>query len=316
MQETGLRAFVAMGLLESDWKHVWRRQLAELRGEIVKGNDDRLGLEPWHVFREGAAENPNYLVDGMVIEGTLGFIGGAPKAGKTWIGAELAVSVATQTKFLEHFNVQRAQPVIYFGLEGHRSALRTRFGAIARNHGFDPDENDSALSNLILSYKPLGFDLMDPEWASDVAEGVLGTDARLVVVDVLRAAAPRLREGGEGSIDFALIRTHLAPILAAGVTVMLCHHEIKPGDASKGREAGQKLSGSGALYGALDVLLAVHSKPDNRQALRIDHVLRDDISHDPFGVFMSGPMTGEFGGWRYADTIRMSFGRDVPEGLR
>ena len=304
-------------LPDAAYRRAMRAVSAALEADTATpGAVDRFAVERWDAFRDAAPDNPNYLVDGLLVAGALGFIGGAPKNGKTWLAAELSVAVATGTPFCEHFGVPRHGTVLYLALEGNRSAMRTRIGAISRTHGVDPAASDSSLLNLHVSYKPRGFDLMDPAWAADLAAAVLALDPALVVVDVLRAAAPRLKESGEGANDFALIRNHLQPMLDDGVTIMLCHHEIKPSDHAKGRSAGQRLAGSGALYGACDVLLAVRSKEEDRTALRVDHEARDIASNDPFGVYLSGTQSGIFGGWSYADTIRVVHGRDVPEALR
>jgi len=43
----------------------------------------------------------------------------------------LALSVATGNRYLGHFDVPEAAPVLYLALEGNRTAIRTRTGAIA-----------------------------------------------------------------------------------------------------------------------------------------------------------------------------------------
>lgn len=285
--------------------------LAELVPVSETDIPDRLAVQSWTAFRDNTPEHIDYLVTDLIPRGSLVFVAGAPKAGKSWIGVELSLAVATGSLFLGRFHVPRQGNVLHFALEGNRSAMRTRIGAIARSHRVNPDD-PAALVGLNLSYKPTGLDLMDASWASDVAEGVTGASATMVVVDVLRAAAPGLREDGQGSTDFAIIRSHLQPILAAGVTVVILHHNAKLTDQNKGRAPGDKMAGSGALFGAADLVISLRSK--DKLAMRCDLQGRDLATPDSFGVYLMGAPSGEWGGFRYADELRVEYSDSIPIG--
>ena len=171
-------------------------------------------VQPWSAFRTGVEEEVAMLVDELIPVGGLCFMGSPAKSGKTWLALAFAISVASAMPAFERFRIPAAHPVLYLALEGRRSALRTRVGCLARGLGIDP-EGDS-LENLHFAYRPRSIDLMDAEWANELAEQAKTIDARAIFVDVLRAAAPKLRETGEGSVDFAQLRENLAALVDDG----------------------------------------------------------------------------------------------------
>lgn len=62
----------------------------------------------------------HWLIEGLWARLAIGLIGGAPKCCKTWLGLDMAVSVATGTKALGHFETKHpARPWC--------SSLRTRY---------------------------------------------------------------------------------------------------------------------------------------------------------------------------------------------
>lgn len=263
----------------------------------------RFASESWAEFRDHTAEEIDYLVGGLVPQGSLVFLASQPKAGKTWLALALAVCVSSGTQYLGRFDVIEAVPVLYLALEGHRTDYRTRLGCISRGLGVNPDGD--ALANLTLSYQPVGIDLMDPSWADSLRDEVVETGARVVFVDVLRHGAPRLREDGQGSGDFAIVRAHLQPLLKAGVTVVLVHHFSKQNETTKKRSIGEMMSGSGSLYGAADLIIGITTGPKEWENLRVEFIGRSAPAPDPFRVQTTGNRTGKYGGFKYTDSLEL-----------
>ena len=186
-------------------------------------------------------------------EGALGFIGAAPKAGKTWLGIDIAISVATGTPVFGAFPVPQPLPVLYVALEGHKAAIRTRIGCITRGHGKHP-EDQHALTNLHLAYKPKGINLASPDWAQALIEDAITLGARFVIIDVLRRAA-QIKENDASS--FMELVDLLAPISHAGISLGMLHHFDKVNEMTSGRTPAERMAGSGAMFGALDVGLFI-----------------------------------------------------------
>ena len=276
--------------------------------------EDMLGLdsESWSEFRDRSAADVPMLVSGLMPEGALGFLAAPPKAGKTWLALNLALCVATGQPYLGRFVVPKRRSVLYLALEGDRAAIRARIAALARGLGIDPN-GDELDGWLRIAYKPAGINISDPAWTDRVLADADRLDAGLVVVDVLRAAAPHLPESGEGATAFAQIRQNLAPLATNGRAVLLLHHFVKFTDGTKDRPLGDRMSGSGALFGAADVLMAITQSQDKGRRMRFEVVGRDIVELDPLGLTLDGQGSGEHGGITHSDTAVIVASDEVPD---
>lgn len=252
-------------------------------------------LETWAEFSAKADEDIPCIVDNLWPEGSLGFIASPPKKGKTWLALSLALSVATGQQFLARYTVTRPRRVLYIALEGHRGSLKTRIGCLARGMGIDPDGD---IPNLDLTYKPRGINIASPAWANHVVDAADSIKAELVIVDVLRAAA-LIKENAQE--DFAALRSNLAPLLEDGRSLAFLHHFTKLSETSKERTPAERMSGSGAMYGALDVGVFITGAENGARKLRIDYDGRDIAMPDPIGVELTGVGHGPNGGFTYTD---------------
>lgn len=263
-------------------------------------------VETWREFAEKSSDEIPCLVEGLWPEGAVGFIASPPKKGKTWLAIGLALSVATGNAFLSTFPVSRPRSVIYAALEGHRSALTHRIAALARGQGTDPD---NPIENLHLIYKPRGMNLASPEWAQRLADAAETVEAELVIVDVLRAAALLKENSAE---DFARLVSTLSPVLAGGRSLAFLHHFTKLSETSKERDPGERMSGSGAMYGALDVGIYITGSERGARKLRLAFETRDISSPPGIGVELVGDGTGRNGGLTYRDKAFWS-AADAPD---
>ena len=252
--------------------------------------------QPWPQFRDQSPEEHRWLIEGLMPAGTLAFVAGPPKKGKTWVGLAISLAIATAHPLFGDHTVPELRPVLYVALEGSATGLRARIGALARGLGLNPDSGD--LDQLHMLYRPRPFNLADlptAGWLADEAELV---DAGLVVVDVLRAAARFQENAAE---DFARVRDALEPLLAAGRTVLLLHHFGKLTETQKERSPGERMAGTGAMYGALDVGLLITRSDNGARSMRLDIEARDFAAPDALGIAIRGEGSGEHGGFTYAD---------------
>jgi len=267
---------------------------------LERGNlSGQLEAQTWAEFERDATEHIPLLVDGLWPEGGLGFVAAPPKKGKTWVGLDLAISVATGTSFLGRFPVDQAQPVIYAALEGHKAAIRGRIGCLTRGHGLNPSHGARDLHNLHVLYKPAGLNLVDPAWIHAVHELAKRVGARLIVVDVLRAAAVLKENSNDEFRD--LVRA-LQPITTSGVSLALLHHFGKLTELSRDRSPGERMSGAGAMYGAFDVGVFITGSDDGGRKLRVEFETRDLPAPDLLGVELAGTPTGPNGGFIFTDS--------------
>lgn len=261
-----------------------------------RGTSAALTAEPWQTFASSATEAIPMLVDDLWPAGALGFVSAPPKKGKTWLGLSLALSVATGVRFLGRFEIPAARPVVYFALEGHRAAIRARIGCLARGLGIDPDDHQ-ALANLHIVYKPAGLNLNEPRWVATVRDTTERLEADLVVVDVLRRAARLKENSNEEFADFL----HQLDPLASTTSIALLHHFGKLNEIQKDRDAGERMAGAGAMYGALDVGIYITGSQDGSRNLRVEFDSRDLPAPAILGAKLVGDPSGHHGGFTYVD---------------
>lgn len=72
----------------------------------------------------------------------VGIIGGPPKSCKSWLGLDMAVSVASSTPCLGRFTVHRPGPCLIFMAEDELSAVRNRIESLCAYRGLDIDRLD------------------------------------------------------------------------------------------------------------------------------------------------------------------------------
>lgn len=265
-----------------------------------------LPVQTWGDFRDSSEQGIDYLVDGLIPRGALTFLAAAPKAGKTWVALELAIAVALGHRLFDTFNVTQPRPVLYVALEGQRAALRDRIGCLLRGHGHDPDK---PLDNLVVSYKPKGIDLADPDWSAALIERSEELGAALVIIDVLRRAA-RIRE--KEAEDFLSLAANLEPLAWDARVTAILHHYGKLSDLQKERAPAERMSGSGAMYGALDVGLFITGTGEHGRRMRVSVEARDLAGPDTFGLLLEGEGSGANGSLTYTDTARLIVADEAP----
>jgi hypothetical protein len=253
-------------------------------------------VEKMSAFRANAAHTIPFLIEDLWPVQSLGFIASPPKKGKTWLALSLAISVATGTGFLHSFNASEPRKILYLALEGNRKALLDRFGSLCRGSNLDP-ESEQLEENFMWSYRPPGINLSDQAWAADLAQTVNEENVELVIVDVLRNAA-RMKENDAS--EFAALRMNLESTLRVA-SVGILHHFVKLSETSKERTPAERMSGTGAIYGALDVGMFITGTDDRDRKIRIEFEGRDIAMPDPTWARLEGVGSGSNQGFVYED---------------
>ncbi len=256
----------------------------------------RITVEPWLTFSRNSQAEMEFLIDGLWPVKSLAFIASPPKKGKTWLGLAAAISISTATTFISEFDVPEPRRVLYLALEGARQAIRARVGALSRGANLDPESDD--LANLDIAYRPRGINLADPEWSAEIANLAAENEYAVIFVDVLRNAA-RIKESD--AAEFSLLRNLLEPALAH-TSICLLHHFVKLSELSKERTPAERMSGSGAMYGALDVGIFITGSEEHGRRLRLEFDGRDIAMPDPLDVMLEGDGSGPNGSLLHEDS--------------
>jgi replicative DNA helicase len=170
---------------------------------------------------EGTA--PDWLVEGVMARDQPMVIGGPHKCLKTSLALDLAVSLATGTRFLGTFAVPGACKVAVFSGESGRQVINETLQRICRSKGAEPKECDVLC----------GFTLPRLGSAGDrkeLRQLVRGNGVGVVIVDPLYLCL-----GGDQPVSASNL-FEVGPVLAqfadscrrAGATPVFVHHATKP----------------------------------------------------------------------------------------
>lgn len=199
-----------------------------------------------------------WLIEGLWGRSAIGLIGGAPKCCKTWLGLDLAVSIATGTDVIGHFAVHATGPALVYLAEDALPQVRARIESICRHRGLDIN----ALDLHVITAPVLRLDLAGDQ--QRLARTIERWKPILVLLDPL-VRMHRLDENSAAEISGLLgyirelQRNH-------DVAVVLVHHASK----KQRSQPGQALRGSSDLHAIGDSNLYLARKEDQIM-LTIEH---------------------------------------------
>ncbi len=198
--------------------------------------------QPLPVVRVGEIPSEDntqrWLVEQLWGTSSVGVIGGAPKCSKTWLGLDLALSVATGTACLGKYAVPQSGPVLVYLAEDALPVVRERVEGMARHRGLDLN----GVEIHVITAPTLRLD-RDRHRAR-----LLATAKRLRPRLLLLDPLVRLHGIDENSAtDVAGLLAYFRSLQRRlDLSVMLVHHTRK--NAAGGIAAGQGLRGSSDLH--------------------------------------------------------------------
>jgi hypothetical protein len=200
-----------------------------------------------------------WLVQDLLLVGGAAILGGAPKAGKTFLALDLCVAVASGTTGAGYFHVQAARPVSLLCAEDPSPVLAARLVSLARSRS-------RALEELPLEVivEPA---VRLPEALPRLAATLERSRPGLLLLDPLI----RLHRADENSAqEMAVVLDGLRDLARrTQTTVLLVHHARK---AAAGQTPGSGLRGSSDLAAFGDSNLYLRRLADSGDLeLRIEH---------------------------------------------
>jgi AAA domain-containing protein len=194
-----------------------------------------------------------WLVEELWCARSVGVIGGAPKCAKTWLGLDMALSVATGTPCLGKYAVPEPGPVLVYLAEDALVAVRERIEGMARHRGLDLDQ----VEVYVITAPVLRLDLERDR--TRLWQATRRLRPRLLVLDPLvRLHGIDENRAGDVSELLAYFRSLQREL---GLSVLLVHHTRK--NAGDGVTAGQGLRGSGDLHAFGDSNLYLQRTKDH-----------------------------------------------------
>lgn len=201
-----------------------------------------------------------WLVEQLWGASSVGLIGGAPKCSKTWLGLDLALSVATGTACLGRYAVPDPGPVLVYLAEDALPIVRQRVEGMARHRGLDLPQ----VEIHVITAPTLRLD--HEQHRGQLLQTARRLRPRLLLLDPLvRLHGIDENNAGEVAGLLAYIRTLQRQL---DLSVILVHHTRKNGPG--GHAAGQALRGSSDLHAFGDSNLYLRRTKD-RLLLSSEH---------------------------------------------
>lgn len=219
---------------------------------------------------------PTWLVEGVIAEGSCGFIAGEPKIGKSWVGLDLVMSVASGADFLNHWKIVNPGPVFYIQEEDapptvkdrvekireHRQIKTIRFTPTEFSWGPDPVPPGIPVSISVQD----GWVLSEDMWREKLDQQLDKIQYRLVLIDTLMTVAGAIDENRSQEMMTKFLKP-LKQIARKHNTAIILVHHLNKGGNGKG---GKRLLGSVANHAWSDNSLYLEYSPSHAIALDVE----------------------------------------------
>lgn len=206
------------------WLHEWAVATGKItQPDAPAGRDDEMlpGIDAADLL-ELDIPPLRWAIPGLLPAG-LGILAAPPKAGKSLLCYQLAVSLVNGTALFEGYEPENRRPVLYFALEdGYRRAKARVVHALR-------DQRINRGLRLEFETTALGNGLED-----SVANWLDAHDEGMVIIDVLAKVRPKPngKEGNAYDADYsALSRLHRVAKEHPGAVILVVTHDRKAGSA-------------------------------------------------------------------------------------
>lgn len=214
-----------------------------------------------------------WLIEDLWLWNAAGIIGGQPKVCKSWLGLDMAISVASETPCLGRFSVKKPGPTLVYLAEDSAAQVRGRVAGICQRRNLN-----IATLNLTLITSPV-LRLDDDGDRERLLRSMEAIRPKLLLLDPL-VRLHRLDENN--SRDIATLLGFLRQLQRTfECAVVLTHHSSKRASA----RPGQGLRGSSDLHAFGDSNLYLNRNGDILE-LSAEH--RAAAAMDPIALQLAG----------------------------
>jgi hypothetical protein len=228
---------------------------------------------------QAAPPGSQWLIQDLWTTQGVGIIGGPPKACKTWLALDMAISVASGSPCLGTFPVRAPGPVLLYAGEDSAASLRFRLESLARTRDLD----FAQLEVGVITTDTLRLDLPQDQERFQ-ATLILHRPQLLVLDPLIRVHGADENASGPMAALLGFFRALQRQTSAA---IALVHHARK-----NGARSGYSLRGSSDFYAWTDCLLYLDRRRD-RHTLLVEH--RSAPGVGPFPLELVTPSASDSG---------------------
>lgn len=255
-------------------------QLAEEVGKSMRGFRPMLDStkDVFVDFERLVSTIPNeidWMVDGVIERGANGIIAGVPKASKSWVAADLGLSVALGTPWMG-FGVTRPAKVALISREDNPGLTSWRLRALAKSKASTADLR-LLKSNFIVNTRQQSDSLLldDPKDVQEILELLSRHRVELAIFDVLNVLH---RKDENDNKEMREILQQLSNIQQASrCAIAVVHHFNKMKDGSW----TERLRGSSAISGWVEWLIGVTMAEEESKVRRLEFELKASEPPNP-----------------------------------
>lgn len=266
---------------------------------IISSEQSREFIE-YADFMGSSDVGPKWLVEGIWMRESHGMIAGEPKAYKSVLTTDLAVSVASGKPFLGSYEVKKQGPVLIIQEENAPWIVRDRLKKITNARDLLNSQVSVNGKNIQIKFPPplpihllnnAGLDITSEEDKTFVESNIKEYKPILVILDPLYLMM------GDKDVNSAKDLQLILPWLKSlrdkyNTSVVLVHHWNKAGASKRG---GQRMLGSTTLHGWVDSALYSSLKDENLGKVSLEREFRSFAKRPPLDITISLEDPGQLG---------------------
>lgn len=199
-----------------------------------------------NIFEEGIPKI-EWLVDNIIPKRGVTIFGGKSGSLKTWSAQQLAMALATNTKFLNFFETNKKCIVLYIDEENGEVTLPYRFGMLNKGHG------NHKYNNIYISFfNDMKFD--DPKKLKNLMMLIDTIKPDVIILDsVVRAMVGNENDSKDVRKIFENLKVMFK--IKGDISFILLHHTTKTGN-----NGFDGLRGSGDFAAFCDIIYMFNNK--------------------------------------------------------
>ena len=236
---------------------------------------------------------PRWQVDRYWTLNSLGMIAGEPKAYKSILATDLALSVASMRPFLDVYPVYEPGPVLYINEENDAALVQDRIFKMAAHKGlldYRKTEHDRL---VFLRDIPLyvqnneGFDLVDYGWRDAVEEFIKDKGISMLILDPFYMMLGEIDENDSSEVR-PILRWLSSLRQKYMCSVLLVHHYNKSG--SEKQRPGLRIRGSSVFHGWLENgLYVTRQEVEGKVKVEKEYRAFQGVSYDYVTFILNDP---------------------------
>lgn len=237
------------------------------------------------------ADKPSYMVEGFLVDKSVGVAAGEPKTMKSTVVLDLAVSVASGKPFLGRYPVNRTGAVLYIQEENSSADIMFRLQRIALHHGVATQTSVGVAVSDIPLYiiNNEGLNLTEQTDRDRIEDIIREYDIQLLLLDPWYMMVAGIDE--DRSKEVSPVLKYLTSLRNKYECTILLVHHFKKGDTVR---PGQRMRGSSVFHAWVETGLYFSMRKGKPGEITVDREFRSVMSRGKVQLTFAAETTEEY----------------------